>query len=138
MVNFTGMKRLLYPLFCVICLQAAAQELILENDSIAEQVESDLLAGDSLDPVLFALPIEFEFIPAEESPELVADRLSCLQKSIPLTYNSNVHGFINFFTRDSRPCAGISKTYVSNGKSIPRSLQSGFKELIKFHFQSRL
>jgi membrane-bound lytic murein transglycosylase D len=61
------------------------------------------MAGDSLsDPALFALPQPIEFIPAEETPELVADRLSCLEKSIPLTYTSNVHGFINFFTIRNR------------------------------------
>lgn len=79
-----------------------AQEL-LPVDSIAEQVESDILAGDSLsDPILFALPQKYEYIPAEETPELVADRLSCLQQTIPLTYNNNVHGFINFFTIRNR------------------------------------
>lgn len=86
-----------------VLLNAAAQEPLIATDSIAEQVESELLAGDSLsDPVLFALPQPYEFIPAEETPELVADRLSCLQKTIPLTYTSNVHGFINFFTIRNR------------------------------------
>ncbi|MBL7846466.1 MAG: LysM peptidoglycan-binding domain-containing protein [Cyclobacteriaceae bacterium] len=86
-----------------VLLQATAQEPLVVTDSIAEQVESELLAGDSLsDPVLFALPQPYEFIPAEETPELVADRLSCLQKTIPLTYTSNVHGFINFFTIRNR------------------------------------
>lgn len=97
-----------YPilLFC-LCLmtltRAFGQEPVQENDSIAEQVESGILAGDSLsDPLLFALPQKVEFIPAEETPELVADRLSCLQQTIPLTYTSNVHGFINFFTIRNR------------------------------------
>lgn len=82
---------------------AAAQEQILDQDSVAEQVESDILAGDSLsDPLLFALPQRYEYIPAEETPELVADRLSCIQRTIPLTYNNNVHGFINFFTIRNR------------------------------------
>ena len=84
----------------IIGLQA---QVLTPVDSIADQVESDLLAGDSLsDPVLFALPQKFEYVPAEETPELVADRLSCLQQSIPLTYNNNVHGFINFFTIRNR------------------------------------
>ncbi|MBL7850250.1 MAG: transglycosylase SLT domain-containing protein [Cyclobacteriaceae bacterium] len=80
-----------------------AQEVTLERDSLAEQVESEILAGDSLsDPLLFAFPQQYEYIPAEETPELVADRLSCIQQTIPLTYNSNVHGFINFFTIRNR------------------------------------
>ncbi len=94
---------LLTGFFTVAILGAHAQEQVLLPDSIAEQVESDILAGDSLsDPSLFALPLKFEYIPAEESPELVKDRLSCLQQTIPLTYTSNVHGFINFFTIRNR------------------------------------
>ena len=61
------------------------------------------MALDSLsDHSLFALPLDYEYIPAEETPELVADRLSCLQQTIPLPYNSNIHGFINFFTIRNR------------------------------------
>jgi membrane-bound lytic murein transglycosylase D len=78
-------------------------QVLTPPDSIAEEVESDVLAGDTLsDPLLFALPKDYEYIPAEETPELVADRLSCLQKTIPLAYNHNIHGFINFFTIRNR------------------------------------
>lgn len=34
--------------------------------------------------------------------ELVADRLSCLQSTIPLQYNSYVQGFVNYFTIRNR------------------------------------
>ncbi|MDZ4715073.1 MAG: transglycosylase SLT domain-containing protein [Cytophagales bacterium] len=96
------MKGWLYVWFFLISCTAGAQVLQLP-DSIAEQVQSDELAGDSLsDPLLFALPLKYEYIPAEETPELVADRLSCIQQTIPLTYNNNVHGFINFFTIRNR------------------------------------
>lgn len=61
------------------------------------------MSGDSLaDPTLFPIPMEFEYIPAEETPELVADRLGCLQSTIPLPYNHTIHGFINFFTIRNR------------------------------------
>jgi membrane-bound lytic murein transglycosylase D len=45
---------------------------------------------------------EYEFIPAEDNPLLIEDRLKCLQKTIPLTYNDRVHGFIDFFTVRNR------------------------------------
>lgn len=87
----------------LIPIMGMAQEELLDRDSLTEQVEAEILAGDSLsDPLLFALPQQYEYIPAEETPELVADRLSCLQGTIPLTYNNNVHGFINFFTIRNR------------------------------------
>lgn len=95
-------------LFFIICAvffvsTSFAQETVAENDSIPEQVESDQLSGDTLSAfTLFALPRPFEFIPAEETPELVVDRLACLEQTIPLTYHSNVHGFINFFTIRNR------------------------------------
>src|SRR5262245_4704327 len=98
------MNRCVLALVAVFSLLSArGQEVITPPDSIAEQVESDILAGDSLaEPSLFALPSPYEYIPAEETPELVADRLGCLQQSVPLTYTSNVHGFINFFTIRNR------------------------------------
>jgi membrane-bound lytic murein transglycosylase D len=86
----------------IMTVSAVAQTPV-PVDSIAEEVVSKVLAADSLqDPVLFAMPAEVEYIPAEETPELVRDRLSCLQKTIPLTYNSTVHGFINYFTIRNR------------------------------------
>jgi membrane-bound lytic murein transglycosylase D len=96
-------KSAILLVFALFAGVAHAQEQILEQDSLEAQVESGILAGDSLsDPLLFALPQPYEYIPAEETPELVADRLSCLQRTIPLTYNNNVHGFINFFTIRNR------------------------------------
>ena len=89
-------------LFVLMGISAMAQ-VPAPSDSLANEVESDMLAIDSLsDPSVFALPMEYEYIPAEETPELVADRLACLQQTIPLNYTSNIHGFINFFTIRNR------------------------------------
>lgn len=97
------MKVHLITIVLVFSFGFADAQVLLLPDSIADQVESDELAGDSLsDPALFAMPARYEYIPAAETPELVADRLSCLQRTIPLTYNNNVHGFINFFTVRNR------------------------------------
>jgi membrane-bound lytic murein transglycosylase D len=54
---------------------------------------------DTLD---FIAPFDLEYIPADDTPELIADRLSCLQRTIPLEYNDKVHGFINYFTIKDR------------------------------------
>jgi len=62
----------------------------------------DLIPLDSLPITLISLPEEQEYIPADDTPELLADRLSCIQQNIPLTYNSTVHGFINYFTVRNR------------------------------------
>src|SRR5271155_1733401 len=44
------------------------------------------------------LPQNLEYIPAEETPQLLADRLNCIQQTIPLTYSEKVDAFINYFT----------------------------------------
>ncbi len=40
---------------------------------------------DTIKTELVALPSNLEFIPADDEPELIADRLGCLQQTIPLT-----------------------------------------------------
>lgn len=48
--------------------------------------------------VKYSIPQNLEYIPAEETPAVLADRLSCLQQTIPLNYNDKVDAFINYFT----------------------------------------
>lgn len=94
-------KGLFTIIFLLAFVPVGAQ--VVPRDTIIEQVESGLLAADTLsDPTLFVLPLPYEYIPAEETPELVADRLSCIERTIPLKYNHTVHGFINFFTIRNR------------------------------------
>ena len=63
---------------------------------------ADLIALDTFPVNLQALPTDLEYIPADATPELLADRLSCLQQTIPLTYNNTVSGFIDYFTVRNR------------------------------------
>lgn len=66
--------------------------------SPAPSVTDSLVEKDTVKTELVAFPSSLEFIPADDAPELIADRLSCLQRTIPLTYNKRVHGFIEYFT----------------------------------------
>lgn len=80
-----------------------AQEEEHEADTLELPVPTgDLIPLDSLPITLIALPDELEYVPADDTPELLADRLGCLQQAIPLTYNNTVHGFINYFTIRNR------------------------------------
>jgi membrane-bound lytic murein transglycosylase D len=63
---------------------------------------ADLILLDTLPVNLHMLPTDLEYIPADATPELLADRLSCLQQTIPLTYNNTVSGFIDYFTVRNR------------------------------------
>ncbi len=67
-------------------LLAAELEAALELDSID-------ISMDALEP---------EYIPNSETPELLTDRLSCIEQTIPLTYNDRIHAFINYFTIKDR------------------------------------
>jgi membrane-bound lytic murein transglycosylase D len=61
-------------------------------------LDSLLVLKDTVKTELVSLPSDIDFIPSDETPELIADRLACLQKTIELTYNSKVHAFIDYFT----------------------------------------
>ena len=61
----------------------------------------EVIPPDTLNGNLF-VPSELEYIPADETPELLIDRLSCLQQTITLDYNEKVHAFINYFTIRNR------------------------------------
>ncbi|MEQ9415086.1 MAG: lytic transglycosylase domain-containing protein, partial [Cyclobacteriaceae bacterium] len=89
-----------------------ALTLIFSQHIFAQDVNLDSLLSAELDAAFSIDSIEIEadlndfidpgFIPASESPELVADRLSCIQGDIRLTYNANTHAFINYFTIKDR------------------------------------
>lgn len=88
-------------IFLTFSLSAFSQA-VEEKDTVviaqAPIVIDSLVLKDTVKMELVNLPSELEFIPADESPELIADRLGCLQKTIELSYNSRVHGFIDYFT----------------------------------------
>ncbi len=74
-------------------------------DTIAFEAPQPVQEVIPVDSILInspSLPTDLEYIPGDDTPELLADRLSCLQKTIPLTYNTTVHGFIDFFTVRNR------------------------------------
>jgi membrane-bound lytic murein transglycosylase D len=93
------LKKLLIILFIIPLLVQAQQAE--EKDSIVvvntPAVTDSLAAKDTVKTELVAVPSNLEFIPADETPELIADRLSCLQQIIPLDYNGKVQGFIDYF-----------------------------------------
>ncbi len=95
------MKRITTIFFSfTISTLAIAQNVDEKKDSIsiATSPVDSLVLKDTVKTELVSLPSNLEFIPADETPELIADRLSCLQQTIPLTYNSKVHAFIDYFS----------------------------------------
>jgi membrane-bound lytic murein transglycosylase D len=72
--------------------------LVIDSLEVAEAEEEMLYKTDTADFVYYALPSALEYIPGDDHPEVLADRLHCLQKNIPLHYNDKIHAFINYFT----------------------------------------
>ncbi len=102
--NCYKMKYLVTCLCLLACGALAAQ--IPEPDTLLPPEPTDIAPMDTilLDSTVHVPLIleEQEYIPIGETPELIADRLSCIEKKIPLTYNKTVHGFINYFTIRNR------------------------------------
>ncbi len=64
--------------------------------------EEIIFKEDTADFVYFALPAELEYIPGDDDPAVIADRLACIENKIQLTYNDKTHAFINYFTVKDR------------------------------------
>lgn len=76
--------------------------LSLPDNSEMKEVVTDTVQMDSIQLSVIPQMADLEYIPGDDTPELLADRLTCLQKTIPLTYNTTVHGFIDYFTVRNR------------------------------------
>jgi membrane-bound lytic murein transglycosylase D len=95
------MRKFATIIFSIVTFSIYAQSAD-EKDSIVvaqSPIATDsLVLKDTVKTELVSFPSEIDFIPADETPELIADRLGCLQQTIELSYNSRVHGFIDYFT----------------------------------------
>jgi len=92
-------------LFTKALAQELPEEIILPFDSIvvdsleiAVAEEEMLYKEDTADFIFYSLPAELEYIPGDDHPEVLRDRLTCVQQTIPLAYNNKIHAFINYFT----------------------------------------
>src|ERR1043165_2232443 len=96
--------RLFFAIIFLLGLTTAFAQVEERKDTLVVSAVSSVIDSliekdkDTVKTELVALPSNFDFIPADDEPVLIADRLSCLQRTIPLTYNSKVHAFIEYFT----------------------------------------
>lgn len=101
------LKQFLVLAFIAIGCGVQAQELpdsVIVADSL-EVIDAETEAvfkEDSVYTNYYSLPIDWEYIPGDDDPLIIADRLKCIEKRIPLRYNDKTHGFINFFTVKDR------------------------------------
>src|SRR6187402_2399982 len=101
-------KLFLLPAFIIFSTVGYSQVIIHPDSVVVDSLEVAIaeeeliFKEDTADFVYFALPSQLEYIPGEDSPELYADRLACIEKKMPLIYNERVHAFINYFTVKDR------------------------------------
>lgn len=106
-------KHFFFFAFLIFSAQAFSQDLpstpsigldsaVVDSLEVAEAEEEIMYKEDTADFVYYYLPTALEYVPGDDHPEILRDRLSCLQKRIPLVYNDKIHAFINYFTVKDR------------------------------------
>ncbi len=101
-----GIASFAVVLFCLASLPSFAQiqpdSVVVDSLEVAVAEEEMLFKEDTADFVYFAMPTELEFIPGDDDPALIADRLACIERTMPLIYNERIHSFITYFTVKDR------------------------------------
>lgn len=99
------MKHIIIYISYILILFASCQPGFAQIDEDDIEMSEDMaLSGFyvNMDSIWLANKYEaYEYIP-EVSEELIADRLTCIQKDIRLTYNSKIHSFVDYFVRRNR------------------------------------
>jgi membrane-bound lytic murein transglycosylase D len=84
--------------FVVGCGLTNAYAQDLADTVKVEPSEAISLPKDSLHKEFYLVAPEYEYIPGDETPELIAARLASIQTDFPLKYNKTVLAFIQYFT----------------------------------------
>ena len=77
-----------------------AKLLVIVSGLHSYATGNDSLYTDST--TYFISETDYEYIPGEADFDLIQDRLSCIEKDIPLNYNTRVHAFVNYFAVKDR------------------------------------
>src|ERR1051325_5085630 len=89
---------LLFSFFLTSSFCQVADSVVVDSLEVEVAEEEILYKEDTTDLVSYFLPGNLEYVPGEDSPAMVEDRLKCLEGSIPLRYNDKIQAFINYFT----------------------------------------
>lgn len=75
-----------------------AQSVIADSLEMETAGEEWLYKPDTGAYTHYPLPFDVEYIPGDDAPALIKERLTSIRQTIPLHYNERVHAFINYFT----------------------------------------
>jgi len=91
-----------------------------EKDSICRRsvryLVDSLVLKDTVKSELVSLPSDLDYIPADETPELIADRLGCLQQTIELSYTAK---YMRLLTTSRFATVTIRKWYYVEETYFP-------------------
>jgi membrane-bound lytic murein transglycosylase D len=79
-------------------IKAQEVEPVIDSLEVVIAEEEMAFKEDTTNITYYSLSSEVEFVPGDDHPDLIKDRLSCLKQTIPLHYNDRIHAFINYFT----------------------------------------
>jgi membrane-bound lytic murein transglycosylase D len=82
--------------------KATVDSVVVDSLEVAVAEEEMLYKEDTADYEYFALPTEIEYVPGDDDPRLIADRLACIDTKMNLVYNDRIHAFVNYFTVKDR------------------------------------
>lgn len=78
--------------------QTQPDSVVIDSLEVAQAEEEMFYKTDTADFVYYSLPSVLEYVPGDDHPALIEDRLRCLENNMPLHYNDKIHAFINYFT----------------------------------------
>jgi membrane-bound lytic murein transglycosylase D len=91
-MNVFSLPKLLLLTIAITCKVALAQnEVRVDSLTLTPNVKIDSFKNAFV-------PLQSEYIPGDETPELISARLSSIEKSISLPFNNKVQAFIHYFT----------------------------------------
>jgi membrane-bound lytic murein transglycosylase D len=96
------MKVLVILVLSVVVFPCWAQNPLPDTLSLPETDTLNLATEVDTVEMMPVFSADVEFIPGDDTPDLLSDRLLCIQQYIPLTYNTTVHDFIDYFTVRNR------------------------------------
>jgi membrane-bound lytic murein transglycosylase D len=92
------MLRRIFFLLIGLNISTTYAQAVLTDTVRAEPSEAIALPKDSLHKEFYIVAPEFEYIPGDDTPDLIAERLTKIEGTIPLKYNKTVLAFIQYFT----------------------------------------
>lgn len=94
------MRILFFASLLILPTALLAQEgsAVIDSLEVGIAEEEMMFKEDTSSFAYYFLSADLEYVPGNDHPALLKDRLACIEQTIPLHYNERIHAFINYFT----------------------------------------